>query len=356
MRKTLGFLLVLVGACGGIIDDGPSDQGTGGRAGKGGNSGTGSSVGGTNSSVGGTNSSVGGTSPGGRGGRGGTGGKGGASGNGGGGGDLIGGAGGSGGSPDVPWEVTLHMLPFRVEPGRDTYMCQDFKNPFGGVAVEIGEFESHMTSGSHHLVFNYSEGATDTSPTPCSGLEIPSGPFATQTRDDQLIYPEGIAAPLPGNTGFHLNSHYFNPGNEAFEANVSITIRRVAPETVRAHALSTISIAFNINVPANSVGSAGSQLSFSEDVQLLWLMPHMHMHGTRFSVDMGGSRILETDDWESPPVQYSPPIPIPGNQALSYNCQYKNDGAVPLSFGESAANSEMCILIAQYYLNSDWAR
>ncbi len=357
MRKSVGLVLVVVGACGGSVDDGSpqpfnsAGNHGGGKGGKGsGAGGTTGSVGGTTSSVGGVGGSVGGrggTSPGGRGGFGGFGGVGG------GGGDLIGGAGGTSGAggapPDLPWEVTLVMDPFRVEPGRDTYMCQDFANPFGGYAVEIGEFESHMTKGSHHLVLNAREGATDGPPTPCGGLEVPSGPFATQARDDRLTYPEGVAAPLSGSTGFHINSHYFNASNETFEASVKVTLRRVSPDTVRSHAFSSIAIAFNVSVPAHSTGSAGGSMQLGNSVELLWLMPHMHMHGTRFTVDMGGTRILDTPDWETPPFRYDPTISVGASQSLDYRCEYNNETSTPLSFGESAANNEMCILIAQYY-------
>jgi hypothetical protein len=333
MRSRLGLLcfLGLLG-CGATIDD--DSNAAGGNSGSGGRSGAGGS--GAGGTVG---TGAGGT---------------GGAGAGGGGTAGVAGVSGAGGSTDVPWEVTLDMGPFVVSPGQDTYRCQNFANPFRGVDVEIAEFESHMTTGSHHLVLNSINNATNTGIVSCGGLEIPSGPYATQTRDDKLTYPEGIAAPLSGSEGFRINSHYFNPSTESYEARVTITIRRAKPETVRAQALTTVGIAFNINVAPGSTGSASSSVSLGEEAGLLYLMPHMHMHGTRFVVTDGRENILDVDDWETAPLKYNPPRTVPAGQTLAYKCDYQNDTGQPLTFGEKAANNEMCVLIAQYYRLSDF--
>ena len=43
------------------------------------------------------------------------------------------------------------MGSFEVPANKEVFMCQDFDNPFGGVDVAIGQSESDMTTGSHHL-------------------------------------------------------------------------------------------------------------------------------------------------------------------------------------------------------------
>jgi hypothetical protein len=330
-RGLLGLCLSFVISCGGSTDGGDTPQGNpGGSAGKGG----GGSGGGT-----------------GTGGAFGTGGSLGSGGSGGG----TGGSGntGGGGGPNLE-SVTLKLGPFTVRSGSDTYMCQNYANPFGGQDVDIAEIETHMTGGSHHLLVNYADGATSSGPTPCGGLEAPQGPFATQIPDDKLTYPEGIAAPLAGNQGIRINSHYFNTTQTPFEAEVTVILRRARPGSVRARAYTTMGLAFDINVQPHSYGSAGSTVSFSEDVHILSLMPHMHMHGTRFVVNAAGSQIFETDDWEVAPFPLEPPLPLRVGESLDYSCEYYNDGEVPLTFGEQAASNEMCILIAQYCRSSEF--
>jgi hypothetical protein len=326
MRYGLGLLLLIgATACGGSVSQDDDNEGTpsGGTAGSGG-----------------------------KGGKGGTGGRAGA---GSGGTGAVGGKGGTGtgGAVNVPDEVTLEMGPFEVSPGTDTYRCQNFANPFGGVDVEIAEFETHMTEGSHHLVLNYAGDSGTPAPEPCSGLEAPSGPFATQAVDDKLTYPAGIAAPLAGNQGLRINSHYFNTTPDPFKAIVTVTLRRAKPGTVKAQALTNMGLIFDINVPPHSTGSVSGQVSFSEEVRLLSLMPHMHSHGTRFVVNAGNKQIFETDDWETPPHVYDPPLAIGAGQPIDFSCDYLNDGDIALNFGESAAHNEMCILITQYYRTSE---
>src|SRR4051794_10618036 len=66
--------------------------------------------------------------------------------------------GAGGGAGDT---VTLTMSTFTVPPGAEVYYCQNFANPFGGVDTDVSAFESHMTSGSHHLLLFYKKGAVD---------------------------------------------------------------------------------------------------------------------------------------------------------------------------------------------------
>jgi len=260
----------------------------------------------------------------------------------------------SGGSGTAPDSVTLEMGPFEVAAGTDTYRCQNFANPFGGFDVEIAEFESHMSEGSHHLILNYADSSFATGIEPCGGLEPPTGPYTTQAKDDTLTYPEGVAALLSGHQGLRINSHYVNTTIEPFEARITITLRRAAVGTVRAQAFSNFTLAFNINVPPGEAGYASGSMSFSDEVRLLWVLPHMHWHGTRFTVSAGGQPIFETNNWETPPYPFDPPLAIPAGQSLDYECEYFNGESVPLTFGESATTNEMCVLVAQYYNARDF--
>jgi hypothetical protein len=63
------------------------------------------------------------------------------------------GANGEHGDATAPTEATLVMQPFTVEPGGEVFVCQTFANPFGNAFVR--EFETHMSTGSHHLIVNY---------------------------------------------------------------------------------------------------------------------------------------------------------------------------------------------------------
>jgi hypothetical protein len=304
---------------------------------------------------GGNASGSGGESPaaGGAGAKAGSSGSGGGSGVGGSGIGGIAGTGTSGGGGIAPDSVTLEMGPFEVAAGSDTYRCQNFANPFGGVDVEIVEFESHMSEGSHHLILNYADYATSTGIVPCGGLEAPQGPYTTQAKDDKLTYPEGVGAFLGGSQGLRINSHYVNTTIDPFQAQITITLRRAATGTVRARAYSTFALDLNVNVQPGQTGYASGSVSLADGATLLWLLPHMHWHGTRFTVTMGAQTIFETNDWETPPFPFTPPLAVPAGQSLEYRCEYFNGESVPLTFGESATTNEMCVLVVQYYYAQD---
>jgi hypothetical protein len=268
------------------------------------------------------------------------------------------GLGANGGGSGVPSEVTLTMDPFTVPAGREVFMCQTFANPFGGVDVHIREFESHMTPGSHHLILNYADGVSGESPgassaAPCSGLAAPTGPFTTQDPDDSYTYPPGIGALLEGTRGFGLNSHYFNARTEPITASVSVTVRRAEPGRVQRQALGLSLVYLEIDVPPHESATVTSGMTLSEDqtMEVLWMVPHMHSRGTHFRVATGkaGENVIyETDDWEVPPVEFQPPLVLRANDSLSYSCTWFNDTEQSLTFGESAANNEMCLLALHY--------
>ena len=276
----------------------------------------------------------------------------GSSGTGGGGSGGVGGD--AGGSSD---EVTLRMDRFVVEPGREAFACQTFANPFGGSEVYLREFESHMSPGSHHLVVNYAQGVTrDGTLTSCSGLAPPVGPFTTQGTHDIFTFQQGVAARLPGTDGLTLISHYFNASSVPLTAEVSVTLRRARAESVEKVAwLQTMSYV-DITVPPRQTLTVQGGLTLPQDSRnrtfdVLWIQSHMHSRGTRFAVSAGpgGANVIyETDRWEAPSHKVDPPYQLNPGDSLNYSCTFFNKGDFPLTFGESAATNEMCLLVYHY--------
>lgn len=260
----------------------------------------------------------------------------------------CGSAGTSDGDVNQPAEATLVMEPFTVDPGGEVFVCQTFANPFRNAYVRA--FESHMSVGSHHLILN----AEDSEPSgiaPCSGLIAPTGPFATQVPDDEYSYPDGVGAFLAGGSNLLVVSHYLNTTTEAIAPTVTVTLRRAPTGSVSKQALMGSWVNLNIDIPAHQTVTASSYGGFGEDSQVLWLLPHMHSRGTHFEVTIGEANpvtIFETDDWETAPHRFDPPQPVRADERVSYSCTWKNDTDFTLTFGESAATNEMCLVALQY--------
>ena len=55
-------------------------------------------------------------------------------------------------------------------------------------------------------------------------------------------------------------------------------------------------------------------------------------------------------DWDHPtPQLFSPPLALGNDTEITWTCSYDNRFDVPLSFGESAATNEMCILGGTFF-------
>ncbi|APR77682.1 Hypothetical protein A7982_03029 [Minicystis rosea] len=246
--------------------------------------------------------------------------------------------------------VTVEMTPFVVPAGGEVYKCQNFSNPFGGQSAEVAKFESHMTPGSHHLLLFYKQGATDSPQEDCSGLEFAATPYSTQLPDDEITYPDGVAALIPPTTGLRMQSHYLNTTGQDLTAKVSITFHLAKSGTVTAHAGVLFVVDPKINIPPQQTGVVKHDCNLPFDMNLVKVSSHMHKHGTNFVSTIGDKPVFNTTQWDEPtPALFSPAMSVKGGEPLSFSCTFKNDSAQALTFGESAESNEMCIFVGVYY-------
>jgi len=258
------------------------------------------------------------------------------------------GAGASGGG-DTGKTVTLTMTEFTVPSGGEVFKCQNFANPFGGDA-EVTKFESHMTAGSHHLLLFYKDGVGDAPLEECSGLEFAATPYGSQVPDDSVSYPDGVAALVKATTGFRLQTHYLNTTPAELTAKVTVTFHLAEPGTVTAHAGVLFVVEPNIFVAPGQTQVVKHDCSLPFDMNLIKATSHMHKHATHFTSSIAGAKVFETAQWADPvPAVFEPPRSVSGGAPVHFECTFTNTGTIPLTFGESATNNEMCIFIASFY-------
>ena len=250
--------------------------------------------------------------------------------------------------------LTLTMTSFTVPPGGEVYRCQNFANPFGGLPTDVSAFESHMTSGSHHLLLFYKKNATDTAEADCSGLEFAATPYSTQLPDDSLEFPEGVAAQIPNNQGFRLQSHYLNTTDKPIEAHVALTFHLAKPGTVKDHAGVLFVVQPDISAAPNTTTTVDYACKLPYDMNIIKAGSHMHKHGTKFDATIGEAPSLDTlvttTQWDEPkPTLFAPAKPLKGGDTLSFHCTFNNNTPNTLTFGESAATDEMCIFVGSFY-------
>jgi hypothetical protein len=276
--------------------------------------------------------------------------------------DMAGGGGpgdgGGGGSTDFavgPNDIVLEMDPFPVAAGEEVFRCQNFANPLGA-DIEVQQWDSVMTTGSHHLLVFYQPNATNGALENCNGLEFKSGPFGAQTPTATVAYPPGVAAVIPANQGLRFASHYLNASQNAITAKVKVIIRRATPGSVQNRAAIFFFNNIAIFVAGTPAGMQPKPVMVSKtcrvprDMFVMYSVGHMHRHATNITAKVGNEVIYSTDSWDNAPFQeYAPPRMLKANTDITFTCTYLNPNTTPLTFGESAETNEMCIFDGQFY-------
>ncbi len=268
-----------------------------------------------------------------------------------------GGSGGGGGTTTD--SATFTMTPFSVAAGQELYYCQTFANPFGA-DVEISSFESHMTTGSHHMLLLFQDGATDGTLTPCSGLTFGPMPYGTQQPDGEITYPSGIAALVKSTQGFNLVVHYLNATMADIPSTtVTVTLHKATPGTVQQHAgvfffdnISALTPSLGGGIPPNTTKTITASYTTTQDMNVIYAVSHMHQKSLNLTATYGtaATMLYTTDSWDSPPLQaYTPPVTLPSGTTINWACTIDNDSSTELTFGESALTNEMCIFNGQYW-------
>ena len=261
-------------------------------------------------------------------------------------------SGGTGGTT-----VTLTMDSFMVPPGGEVYYCQNFANPFGAMDAEVSEFESHMTTGSHHMLLFYETmggpnylASGQSALEKCSGLEFAATPYGSQTQDDSLTFPPGVAALVPGSNSLRIQSHYLNTTMNTLTANVEVTFHLAAKGSVQNQAGVLFVVDPNFAVLPNSSAVVVDDCTLPQDMTLMRASSHMHRHGTNFVATIAGNQVYQTTAWSDPkPAVFAPPEVLHAGDPLHFECSFTNTGTTTLTFGESALTNEMCIFTGSFY-------
>jgi hypothetical protein len=247
--------------------------------------------------------------------------------------------------------VTVTSDMFKVPAGGEVFLCQEFKNPFGGVDTDVQKFVSHMTEGSHHLLLFFSDKNMDVPATPCSGLEFQPTPYGAQSPDAEVDYPSGIASLIKGTQGFRLSMHYVNATQSDLMAQVTVTLYKANEGSVTQHAgiffFSNIS---GIDVPAGEQKTVSASCTLPKDANLLYGLAHMHKYSVSMTATANGQTIYTTDSWDkSPLLAMDPPLALKAGDKVTWSSVINNTSANALTFGESAMTNEMSIFDGHYY-------
>lgn len=254
------------------------------------------------------------------------------------------------------------MLPANsvsIQPGQEAYYCY-YRTVTS--AIEVGAFQSWMSSGSSHhfIVFEETPAHADNSVVSCvfgSG----NWRYATSVSGQiiELKMPDGVGLSVASGQQFDLNMHFVNPGSTAVSPTLKLNI--VFAQNVTNHAAAMYSFNATINVPAGTAAAPGKQTvngscSAPAGSKFFALTTHTHKHAVAADVNIvhGGqtTNIVHTTNWEAPDVGlWGPPnfLTIQAGDSITYSCSYANTTPSPVLVGETAASNEMCMAIGYYF-------
>lgn len=268
--------------------------------------------------------------------------------------------------------LQIHVDPFEIPANtdRELFIYKTLDNP---EPIYIKSFEISMAPGSHHFILYNFDDQLAPNVYPQSGAirdvyqSNGSYNFATlyYTQFHQFVvgtqwprtrytFPEGVALPVPANSGFDINSHYANRSSSAITGEVYANLHTVdASEVVYEAKILNLSND-DFVLPANQITTLKEDFIFSDTRHVFQLWSHAHEHMTEFKVfikggDRNGDLIYVAYDWEHPPIlQLDPPVILKPGEGLHLETTYNNDEDRELKFGLRSTD-EMMILFGAYF-------
>jgi hypothetical protein len=262
--------------------------------------------------------------------------------------------------PNTPHQapVEIQLDPGEIQSGEEIYVCQVYGNPFGR-DVDVVMFESETDYSHHHFVFMSDEYNKPSAVYPCAEIP-PTMPFAFTAQGNDVVnnYAAGMGVRINATQGLMVQAHFANVTADAIHPISKIRMYPGLPGAVQTH----VGVFFFLMGPgAIPVTPPHSEITFparscqlhpyqANDVNIMWMVGHLHSKGTRVSASVDGEKIYETRDWSDPRVEWlSPVLHYATPQVdVSWDCDYRNDTDRPLMFGEGYSDT-MCAVFGGYY-------
>jgi hypothetical protein len=327
---------------------GGTTTGTGGATTGGTTTGTGgATTGGTTTGTGGATGGSGGTT----GGSGGTGGSAGTGGADGGAGTLPPPAAGKG--------IQIQTKPFTVMPGQELFKCYHTQIPLD-TELDISEFESVMSVGSHHFILYRADGDTTAVDTltdgGCAGNFTTSWVYSSGQPHYGFKNPDGVAMVIAAKGRVQFDMHYLNTTTAPINAQVTLNMTFATGTFQKAAPL----ISFNtaINIPANGTQTVGGNCTPGAGANFFMASTHTHRRGVLATINRVladgtmGEELVHTTDWEKPDLrsyQAAPFLTFKTGEKFHYSCSYQNDRNAPTTVGNSAETNEMCMAVTYFF-------
>ena len=273
--------------------------------------------------------------------------------------------GGNGANPD---SYTVTFGPIQVPAGVENTQCI-VKRLGNAASIHVGQIHDVLGNSSHHMVLYKVDDTTEQlAPYDCTPFVDTLNPahgnplIISQKLDDLLSLPPGVAFTLDANQMVRLEMHYINatPQAETLESTSTLTM---LPDGQYQYDASFLFIGdLDVQIPPMAKATLGPiyypvPAQFAQS-NFFAITGHEHHWGTDVQVWTAtsatdpGTPVYQVPNWSwsDPKLQMmDPPLKVPAGGGFKFQCDWFNQSASPVSFGESAATNEMCFFWAYYY-------
>lgn len=172
--------------------------------------------------------------------------------------------------------------------------------------------------------------------------------YGSQLPEEQLVLPEGVAAPLPRDSAYMFEVHYVNASDDDVVVESYVNAYTMPEDDVTETIYGNVNRDDDILVPAGATDHREwTRCVFNRDADILFLQSHTHELAERFELrafdgENVGELVYENDDWHAPKVKrFDPPMHVAAGTGFEYTCFYANRGTEDVTWGFSASD-EMC--------------
>lgn len=269
---------------------------------------------------------------------------------------VAAGCGGAGGQPAAAPDLTM-QFDRAVPAGSEVHVCKEFVMPAGG--AEIARFESKVPPGTHHLLAYRvpKKTAADVTGAVFDCGDVPGPIVFTQSADDRgSRWPDGVGVKVAPGEVVRLELHYLNLTTQPATASVELDAYfAAAPLAIEAGSLFMYDR--DIAVPAHGTFTAKMHCAIPQDIRILDLLPHEHVHGSAERVYLSGGGLaqpqllMSTKGYGDQETRHfdDAPIAVKAGQAIDYECDYRNQTDEDVVEGPSKEHNEMCMVLGDYY-------
>jgi hypothetical protein len=266
--------------------------------------------------------------------------------------------------PPVATEGFQMAMTATAPAGEEIWLCQVSNIPTDYWML-VNRVESVQSVGMHHM---------DVMALAFTGVELEPGTYdcgalyeehpalmedgliiyASQSPEQIIQLPEGIAANLPPGISIMQEIHYVNFTDEPVEVFSKVNAYDYPAsklvDTIWGGAVRDVDLA----IPAGATHTEWTRCLMNEPVDLLFLSSHTHALGKRVSVNLFdgeavGERIYENTDWQTPSLKSfgTTPLHRAAGQGVEFACEFDNPTQQDVTWGFNAAD-EMCQIALVY--------